>query len=77
MRRGTFGRRILYWLTVAIGLALAIVLDYTNDTRLSLQIYQAFKWRFIADMPEVGGTIEAEQINAFIEEMKQEMREPA
>ena len=25
MRRGTFGRRILYWLTVAIGLALAIV----------------------------------------------------
>jgi len=51
-------------------LALAILLDFTNDKLLSVSLHQDFKWKFICVMDHPGGEITAEQIREFIEGAK-------
>lgn len=46
-------------------LALAILLDFTNDKDLSIKLYQDFKWQMIANLDHPGGEITDEQIREF------------
>ncbi len=46
-------------------LALNILLAFT-DRETALDLYQAFKWAFIAHIPSAGGEIPAEAIRAWI-----------
>lgn len=47
-------------------LALAILLDYTNDKDLSVSLHQDFKWHFIGGLDHPGGEITGEQITEWI-----------
>lgn len=47
-------------------LALAILLDFTNDKNIALALHQDFKWKFIAPMAHPGGQITEEEIKAFL-----------
>jgi rod shape-determining protein MreD len=55
MSRGTFGRRILYWLTVATGLVLAIVPlpDWLDPVRPDLALLAVIYW--ILTSPRIAG----------------------
>ena len=47
-------------------LALAIMMDFTNDRELALRLYQDFKRDFIAPMKDPGGEIEDTTIFEWI-----------
>jgi hypothetical protein len=47
-------------------LALAILLDYTNDKNLSVALHQDFKWQWIGGLEHPGGEITGEQITEWI-----------
>ena len=49
-------------------LALNILLAATSDRDFSAQHHQAFKWRFVAKLPDKGGVIDANDIAAWIKE---------
>lgn len=51
-------------------LALAILLDYTNDRKLALKLHQDFKWTFISSMKREGGQINASEIDEFLARYK-------
>ena len=49
-------------------LALNILFKATGDRDISAQHHQAFKWRFVAKMPDEGGVIAASDVAAWIRE---------
>lgn len=49
-------------------LALAILLDFTNDNELSVKLHQNFKWDFISHLKHPGGEITATKIRNWINE---------
>jgi hypothetical protein len=49
-------------------LALAILLDFTNDNKIASALHQELKWRFIAPMKHPGGEISEVQIKEFLRE---------
>jgi Family of unknown function (DUF6166) len=48
-------------------LALAIVLDFTDDEQMATAHYQDFKWEFICGMRHPGGTIMGDDIQAWLD----------
>jgi len=56
-------------------LALAILLDHTNDSILSVSRHQDFKWEFICNMNHPGGTITDKQIDKWLKEKQNHERQ--
>lgn len=52
--------------------ALNILALFTDATTAEL-LHQAFKWKFVAGLPEEGGTIKGEDIRLFISEEKEKL----
>jgi len=47
--------------------ALSIMVDHFKDTEKANELYQEFKWRFIATAPENGFEITTEEIDDWLE----------
>src|SRR5262245_12325580 len=56
-------------------LALAILLDFTNDSELASRYHQSFKWDFICRLDHPGGEIEGQQIKYWLEEKEREQND--
>jgi hypothetical protein len=47
-------------------LALAILLDYTNNNELAVELHQAFKWKHVGRWDHPGAIITGQEIDEFI-----------